>query len=908
MNRREFLRQTGGALGAAAGGWLAGCGESNRNGSGAKWDEQISVIYDKTDPVASSAQARWAIGEVRSALGSRGFAARDVPLPMGTRATQFNLLVSGANGELAKSALLHPQISIPGDPESLALTPTNIGYGQSLLACGRDVRGLVYALTEIADAIRLGNGATPLPQLSQPIVEKPANPVRGIMRLFASEVEDKPWFYDREFWTSYLTMLVSNRFNRFNLALGLGYDFARDIRDSYFYFAYPFFLQVPGYNVRAVGLPDAEREKNLETLRFISEAAVARGLHFQLGIWSHVAKWANSPNANYTIEGLKDDEHAAYCRDALKRLLQSCPAIGGITFRIHGESGIPEGHYDFWKTLFEGVAQCGRPVQIDLHAKGIDQEMIDIALATGLPVTVAPKSWAEHTGLSYHQGSIRPTEMPPKNRPDQGFFAKSSGSRSFMRYGYGDLLKEDRRYGIVHRMWPGTQRLLLWGDPALAAGYGRTSSFCGSLGLELFEPLSFKGRQGSGLPGGRCAYADKSLEPKYDFEKYEYGYRLWGRMLYNPQTQPVTWKRLLRKQVGAASEAAESSLSHASRILPLITTAHCPSAANFNYWPEMYTNMPIVNASRPHPYGDTPSPRRFGTVSPLDPQLFSRIDDFADQLLKGQWGDKYSPAEVAQWIAGLANEAARDLASAKDKSGADRVLLRRLVADVTLQIGIGHFFADKLRAGVLYALFDRTGDPTALDEALRCYRAARQAWADAARAAESAYVADITFGPPRHLRGHWSDRLPAIDQDLADMEAKKNSRAAGEISDETRRAVASAIREVLAPPPRPDFHVRHEPPGSFRPGDAVRIELAMSGNPDVRLLYRHVNQAESWRNEPMKSQGDAFAAEVPGDYTHSPYPLQYYFLLRAAPASAALYPGLGATLTDQPYFVLRQHA
>src|SRR5207248_10081289 len=131
------------------------------------------------------------------------------------------------------------------------------------------------------------------------------------------------------------------------------------------------------------------------------------------------------------------------------------------TFRIHGESGVAEGSYDFWKTVFDGVAQCGRAVEIDMHAKGIDQPMIDMALATGMPVKVSPKSWAEHMGLPYHQAAIRPTEMPKAGGREDGFFSRSSGSRSFLRYGYGDLLSEDRRYDVLHRMWPGTQRLLL---------------------------------------------------------------------------------------------------------------------------------------------------------------------------------------------------------------------------------------------------------------------------------------------------------------------------------------------------------------------------------------------------------------------------------------------------------------
>ena len=36
-------------------------------------------------------------------------------------------------------------------------------------------------------------------------------------------------------------------------------------------------------------------------------------------------------------------------------LLKQCPEIQGLTLRVHGESGIPEGSYAFWKTLFEAI-------------------------------------------------------------------------------------------------------------------------------------------------------------------------------------------------------------------------------------------------------------------------------------------------------------------------------------------------------------------------------------------------------------------------------------------------------------------------------------------------------------------------------------------------------------------------
>src|SRR5689334_7907421 len=115
----------------------------------------------------------------------------------------------------------------------------------------------------------------------------------------------------------------------------------------------------------------------------------------------HGYRWPNSPRAKNTIEGLTPENHAPYCRDALTRVLQACPAISSVALRIHGESGVAEGSYDFWNTIFDGVKRCGRKVEIDLHAKGINARMIDGASATGMPVNVAPKYWAEHLGMPY---------------------------------------------------------------------------------------------------------------------------------------------------------------------------------------------------------------------------------------------------------------------------------------------------------------------------------------------------------------------------------------------------------------------------------------------------------------------------------------------------------------------------
>lgn len=848
LDRRQFLQQAG----AAAAG-LAPAQAAPR---------RVSILLDSADPIASAGPVRWAAGELRTALLARG-----VTVAPGA---EFTIRIGGRAGT-----------EVPDVPEALGLLP---GHA-SLRACGSDARGAVYAVLDLADRVRHGAGL----QITAPVIERPANRIRSVTRCFVSDVEDKPWYNDRSMWPEYLSMLAAQRFNRFTLAFGIGYDFLKNIRDCYFHFAYPFLLPVPGYNVRAVNLPDAERDRNLEMLKFIGEETEKRGIDFQLGLWTHGYQWEDSPHANYTIEGVTPENHADYCRDALHRVLEACPAIRGVTFRVHGESGVAEGAYSFWKTVFDGIVRCGRRINIDMHAKGMDQGMIDVALATGMPVTVSPKFWAEHMGLPYHQAAIRELEMPPRDGQDRGFFALSSGSRKFLRYSYGDLLAENRRHGVLFRVWPGTQRALLWGDPAMAAGYGRIFHMAGADGVELCEPLSFKGRKGGGVPGGRCGYADRSLTPRYDWEKFEYTYRLWGRKLYNPDAEPETWRRYLRAKFTSAAPAVEVALAHASRILPLVTSAHAPSAANNNYWPEMYTNMSIPDASAPHPYSDSPAPKVFGAVSPLDPEMFSRIDDFAAETLDGRRSARYSPLEVAQWLEDLADSSARSLARAGSQATPE---FRRLALDVAIQSGLGRFFAWKLRSGVQYAIHQRTGDRASLEAAVAAYRAAREAWAALAARAREAYASDVSYGFEKQLRGHWSDRLPAIDRDVAAMEKRLAE-------------TASAARPTRAQTKRPALSCQHVPPPRFQPGRPLELSLALeSAGPEARLHYRRLNQAERFVTVAMQVRDNRYVAVIPADYTQSPFPLQYYFEL-SGPAGVAMYPGLGPELTTQPYFVVR---
>ena len=782
--------------------------------------------------------------------------------------------------------------------ESFLISPLSIKYNK-IIIYGSDLRGLIYAITEIADRVEnLITSKNILQEIFLKTIESPKTKIRSISKCFESDIEDLPWYRNKIMWKEYLDMLVTNRFNRFTFTLGMQYNYPYGnefISDVYFYLAYPFLVQPKGYKMHAVGIDKKTRDKNLKILKFISDEASLRGLDFQLALWTQRYDFDEVPNANYQMKNIPI-KYAEYCRDSLEAILKKCTNINGITLRVHVECGVQERDYKFWKIYFESIKKIKRKINLDLHAKGIDNKLINLALNVTSDVTVSPKYTAEHMGLPYHQTSIRKQEMPPKKQVDNKWIF-SEGKRKFLRYSYGDLMSNNRKYDILFRIWPGTQRILIWGDSDLARGYGQHSTFCNALGVELCEPLSFKGRMGTGIKNARFNYSVKQLRTKYDWQKYLFTYRVWGRCTYNYKTNENNYSRYYKKLFGKSSNELIKSLSYASKILPFFTLVHGVSASNNSYWPEMYENMSIVENAPHLPYSyDLHKPSRFGMSTSQDPNLIMSPIELANCIYNKKNIKKYSPITMANWFNEYSNKARTNLVKAIKKiTNKNDPEFLRLEIDIKILIGIGKFFSYKIKSACYWELYIKEKKFNLGYQSLQFYKKSYSAWSKIAKISKKFYLEDLTYGPQSWLRGRWDDRLPAIKDDIIKMTNILN-----------RNFIKSKkqinIFELSRWNNNQSFHIDHTIEKKSDRSVDITINNLNKINVELFFNYRQVNQSKKWQRNKINALKNRFTVKKFNNFLKQNYPIQYYFELVEKKYSCFC-PGINKDLSNQPYYV-----
>lgn len=612
---------------------------------------------------------------------------------------------------------IHLQLDAQVHPGS---TPAE-GYelsGSRLVA--NDARGLMYGMLEAAAQIRRDGRLTDRK-------ESPRVAMRGI-RVFIHNADlERNWYYSRDYWNDFFATLARDRFNRFNLVFAHQTDYLAP--------PYPFWVDIPEFSgVRARNLSAEQRQKNLEMLQFISQDAAEHGIDFTLGVWEHNIQDYRKPPMVPMTEGLTRQNIGPYSYAALKKVLQSCPAIVSVQMRTNNESGIPnDQQVDFYRNyVFRAIHDAGRPVILDLRGWGMASGMLKVASEAGITARLSSKYWAEDIGRPYQPAATYPG------------------------YSYLDFLKNSRPYQFYWELWGlGSNRLLLWGSPSYVKRAVSTFGLGDAEGFEIDPPLAQKGF--GNAPGEWGIFASGQQQRvfwKWEFQRYWLFYRLWGRLSYNPETPESAWMTDMTARFGAAAKDVMQAYENASQIIAEIVAVHLADP-NMYIWPEI------------NPGGLIDSYRG---ILPSDWQYVASIPEAAQNRLHAVASAKQTAPETAQRFNALAAavEAALDRAKSHVKPGAEWLSTE---PDLRVLALMARYHAQKQLAAYHLELFDRTADPASLRQAGKEVAAGLVIWQKLAALTDGLYPAEMSFGPDD--KGDWKDKLPYVREDVEIVRERK---------------------------------------------------------------------------------------------------------------------------------------
>jgi hypothetical protein len=828
-----------------------------------------------------------ALRELYAALNKQGIGVR--PINHWTQAGQDTpLLIIGTTGNRRVQMLLeNAGVDYRTGPESLFLRHCPIPGGRALVAAGTDDVGLMYNLFELARQVEI-RGLKALTRAAN-LNERPQNRVRCVDRYLLGHLDDE-WFKSEAFWNYLFDRAAKARFNRFCLILGFD--------TAYMSPPYPFFIESPRYpQVTVKGMDRAAREENLAALRRVGALCHQYGLRFVFATWQQ-RPWTKAQDQ--IVLNLPEDEKglSGYCYDGLKRLITAVPELDILQFRVNHESGVGNqvSAEDFWNHCVDAVAdaaaETGRPLIMDLRAKGLTDSMIAHAFSRGLPVEVPTKYWCEHAALPYHITVMRREEL-----------ARLDNYNHSRRYSYADMLRKPRYYDIIYRLWNyGSTNLFLWGDADYARRFSLSCGLSGSAGFQINTPLSLK----YGHELSHVSRWDTFIQPElrcgtWEDERFWMWYTVFGRLGYNPDTDPAVWRDQFTARFGKAGPFLEKALAAASKIVPMVTTAHMPVHPSLRYWTELNTGWALFAENNLNKTPPDEPPITYGSTEPSDHGLFYGIDEYVRDGTAGAFSGKYSPLQVARWIEDMAEETktALDAAETKttDKGGAEFLSMK---IDLLMLRDFARYHAEKIRAAAALALWREKNDPPYLSDAALLLDSAIEHWNALARRGREYYYHDLNFGSAgsETRRGTWADLTPEL---LADRETLRDLlRTRGVEAGKSLTGCYSPAEHCL---------LAAQFPETAEAGKPLKLELKTAGfgEPEVPpvLHYRHTNQTEGiFRAMDMERTLTGYAALIPADYISAEWDLQIYMTVQGPSGVCLMVPGIYNPVYPYPYHVI----
>ncbi|MGL4630870.1 MAG: hypothetical protein ACRCVT_06655 [Leadbetterella sp.] len=763
----------------------------------------------------------------------------------------------------------------PKKPESLCIKKLTIEGQKTIFISGFDAQGLMYALLDVAERIRLSKNPEDIYKQVLPIMESPDTQVRAISQYTMNRAFWESKFYDITYWEMYLDNLAKNRFNSFVVVFG--YE-----NGGFMAPCYPYFFNTQGFEtIRMVGIDSASQQKNINHFRKLIDMCHERGIQFTAGIFDHIyragvqggaiqGKWNLDSKPSYSqVGGVSAENLIPYTKKALSQFIKTFPQLDAILFRIHYESGLKASESDaFWTDVFKTIKSDAPHLKIDLHAKELPESVIDSALLVGIPFRISTKFWMEQMGQPFHATQTNPEKSP-------------------RRQSYSDLLRYPKKFNIHWRLWnAGTTRILNWGDPAWVKRFVKETHLYNGEGFEVNEPFMMK------MEGQAHDEAPYELLPKenqfytYEFEKYWLFFKLFGRLGYNPNTDSSIWEREFEMKFGKETGSIVSNaIAKSSEVLPRIIATTYP-----------YILFPMTRGwAEKHHLG---SLAFYASNQATDIAQFTGFEEEAKLLISNRKTAKYHQTLNARWYWNTYADLQNQIKNI-DKNQIDRNKeLANSLIDVRILSYLAKYHACRIPAAIYYNIYTQTQNGSALDSAIVHEKNAIGVWEELVHAVGNHYHHDLKVGAPRYkLNGHWRDELQDLKTEFEELiKLRQNLPSKNELAPHVEIPQVSTYQNL--------FHVWHKPISKANPNQDLQIQAKMeTSSPLESLVLKHrpLNQDVPYESINMIVSNGQYQAIIPKEKLNPRFDLQYYFEIIDTQGHGIIYPDFEK---ETPYFVV----
>jgi hypothetical protein len=616
-----------------------------------------------------------------------------------------------------------------------------------LFVLARDERGVMIGALDLAEQL-LNN-----PDLGA-VEEKTVNPALG----FRAIKFNLPWSpyrpgpatdlhketcHDLKFWQAYLDMMAENRFNALSL---WSTDFFR------------YMIRAQNYP-KATPFSDAELEEWRTFWTALFRMANERGIETYLVNWNIVVSpefaEAYSSKEHFDRSGLVKK----YTRESVTQLINEYPDLTGLGVTLAdwmgnwGKEKMTPSERESWidETFVAGMAAANRRVRFIHRAvlAGDPREMRRVIDHANLP----DKTVVE-VKFNWSHGYSTPN-LAITHANDAGTIMRAFWDPKPTNYFIAWMIRNEDFF------------VLRWGDPAFIRKHIATNH-------HDYVDGYFIGSEGF-IPAKDYSHADPHPQKtwKYAFEKQWLTYQMWGRLTYNPdESDAVFINAFERRYGGDRGELMFKATALASQV-PLHIASFFKGTWDFTLYSEGFL------APWPTGYDDRVSPfisiEELIRTETLDPDLIS-IPDYVEAIEEGQRtpARKITPLHLADQVRSECDQALQLLRRLRATTDESKGTLRSEMEDIAVWAHLGHYFADKLTAGVALERFRRSGKEADQKDAIRCLELCVTHWRRIIEHTESRYtdMPYVSMGHPQQRwpdfkSFHWKHFLKDVERDVA---------------------------------------------------------------------------------------------------------------------------------------------